>query len=101
MTATDATRRRFLSYFSNLGLSTTLLPGVLWAQVQQQQGAQQITLEILSNALAISGLSFSEDDRKAMLQGLNQNLARYEEVRNLHIPNNVAPRSTSARSFPA
>ena len=30
------TRRRFLAYFSSVGLSPTLLPGVLWAQVQEE-----------------------------------------------------------------
>lgn len=87
---TDNTRRRFLAYFSSSGLGATLLPGVLWAQVQQE-GAQRVTPEILKDALALSGLSFSEQDQKAMLQGVNQNLNRYEEVRNLHIPNDVAP----------
>ena len=31
----DATRRRFLAQFSSLGLAGTLLPGVLWAEMQQ------------------------------------------------------------------
>ena len=38
----DETRRRFLSFFSGVGLGGTLLPGVLWAQLQQD-GAQRIT----------------------------------------------------------
>jgi len=46
---------------------------------------------MLKDALAISGLSFSDEDQKAMLQGVNQNLTRYEEVRKLHIPNDVSP----------
>src|SRR5215210_8473730 len=31
-------RRKFMAYFGALGLSSTLLPGVLWAQANQQQG---------------------------------------------------------------
>jgi len=46
---------------------------------------------MLKGALAISGLSFNEEDQKAMLQSANQSLTRYEEVRNLHIPNDVSP----------
>ena len=43
------------------------------------------------DALALSGLTFDDEDQKAMLQAANQNLARYEDVRKLHIPNDVAP----------
>lgn len=86
----DETRRRFLGCCSGLGLSGTLLPGVLWAQMQQD-GAQQVTPEMLKGALAIAGLSFSEADQRSMLQAVNGGLTRYEEIRNLHIPNNVAP----------
>src|SRR5436190_14885386 len=79
-----------MGYFSSAGLGASLLPGVLWAQVQQS-GASQVTAEMLSGALAMAGLSFSDEDQKAMLQGLNQNLTRYAEIRKLNIPNNVSP----------
>jgi Asp-tRNA(Asn)/Glu-tRNA(Gln) amidotransferase A subunit family amidase len=89
----DEARRRFLGYFSSIGLGATLLPGALWAQAQQTDGgaAPQITLEMLQQSLKIAGLEFSEADEKAMLNGLNQNLTRYEEVRALKIPNDVSP----------
>lgn len=90
MNATNEARRRFLACLSGIGLGGTLLPGVLWAQVQQS-GTQQVTQEMLKDALTISGLSFPEEDQKAMLQSVNQNLAKFEEVRNLHIPNDVSP----------
>jgi len=32
--ATAATRRQFITYFSSAGLASTLLPGVLWAKLQ-------------------------------------------------------------------
>src|SRR5260370_21829036 len=86
----DKMRRRFLACCSGIGLGGTLLPGVLWAQLQQD-GAQQVTPEMLKGALGLSGLSFSETDQKSMLQAVNGSLARYDEIRNLHIPNNVAP----------
>ena len=87
---TDETRRRFLAQFSSLGLGGTLLPGVLWAEMQQT-GAQQITAEMLKSALAMSGLSFTEEDQKAMLQAVNQNLTRFTELRAIQIPNDVSP----------
>src|SRR5580704_4695883 len=86
----EDTRRRFLSFFSGIGLGGTLLPGVLWAQVQQD-GAQRITQPMLTDALALSGLTFAEEDQRALLQAANQNLTRYEEIRKTHIPNDVAP----------
>jgi Asp-tRNA(Asn)/Glu-tRNA(Gln) amidotransferase A subunit family amidase len=90
MTITDAGRRRFLAYFSGTGLTATLLPGTLWAQVQQT-GGERVTPEMLKSALALAGLSFSDDDQKAMLQGVNRSLTSYEELRKLSIPNDVAP----------
>jgi Asp-tRNA(Asn)/Glu-tRNA(Gln) amidotransferase A subunit family amidase len=83
-------RRRFLGFFSGIGLGGTLLPGVLWAQVQQE-GAQRITQPMLADALALSGLTFTEEDQRALLQTANQNLTRFEESRKVHIPNDVAP----------
>jgi Asp-tRNA(Asn)/Glu-tRNA(Gln) amidotransferase A subunit family amidase len=87
----EDTRRRFLSFFSGLGLGGTLLPGVLWAQLQQEDGAQRITPPMLTDALALSGLTVSEEDQRSMLQAANQNLARYEDLRKIQIPNDVAP----------
>jgi Asp-tRNA(Asn)/Glu-tRNA(Gln) amidotransferase A subunit family amidase len=83
-------RRRFLAYFSGAGLGTTLLPGVLWGQMQQD-GAQRVTPEMLKAALGLAGLTFSDEDQKAMLQGVNRNLTSYEELRKTPIPNDVAP----------
>ena len=90
MTSTDENRRRFLAYFSGAGLGATLLPGVLWAQLQQED-APAVTSAMLAGALAVAGLKFSEEDQKSMLQAVNANLGRYEELRNLHIPDNVSP----------
>jgi Asp-tRNA(Asn)/Glu-tRNA(Gln) amidotransferase A subunit family amidase len=87
---TEESRRRFLGFFSGLGLGGTLLPGVLWAQLQQD-AAQRITQPMLADALALSGLAFGEEDQRSLLQAANQNLTRYEEVRKTHIPNDVAP----------
>ena len=84
------TRRRFLAHFSGMGLGSTLLPGVLWAQMQEAQ-AQEVTVEMLQGALAMSGLDFSEEDQQEMLEGVNSSLNRYVEMREIHIPNDVSP----------
>ena len=74
------TRRQFISYFSAAGLATTLLPGVLWAKLQEQ-GAARVTSAMLKDALAIAGLEFTDEQREQMLNGVNQNLARFEKLK--------------------
>ena len=86
----EETRRRFLAHFSTIGLGGTLLPGVLWASMQQQ-GSQQVSQEMLKLALATSGLKFTDKDEKAMLTSVNQSLTRYETFRKIQIPNDVSP----------
>jgi Asp-tRNA(Asn)/Glu-tRNA(Gln) amidotransferase A subunit family amidase len=88
---TDEHRRRFLAYFSSIGLGSSLFPGALWAQAQQEGGEERITPEMVKSSLAIAGLSFSDEDVKAMVQGVNRNLTSFEEVRKLEIPNDVSP----------
>lgn len=86
----NETRRRFLGHFAGLGLGGTLVPGVLWARMQDA-GASTVTLEMVTDALRLSGIELSEADRKAMVDSANQNLTRYEELRKIHIPNDVSP----------
>ena len=90
MKESDATRRQFISYFSSAGLATTLLPGVLWAKLQEDGGAR-VTSAMLKEALAVAGLEFTDDQREQMLNGVNQNLTRYAEMRRIHLDPNLAP----------
>src|SRR3954469_1265740 len=83
-------RRRFLAYFASAGLSSTLLPGVLWARVQEEK-ADRITSAMLKDALAIAGLEFTDEQRQQILSGVNQNLTRYAELRTIPIDPNIAP----------
>jgi Asp-tRNA(Asn)/Glu-tRNA(Gln) amidotransferase A subunit family amidase len=46
---------------------------------------------MLTDALALSGLTFTAEDQKALLQAANQSLTRYEDLRKSPIPNDVAP----------
>ena len=63
MIDTVETRRRFMAHFAGVGLGTTLVPGVLWARMQDA-GASQVTLEMVTDALKLSGIDLSEEDRK-------------------------------------
>ena len=86
----DETRRRFMTYFAGIGLGATLVPGVAWARMQDA-GTQTVTLEMITDALKLSGIDLPEADRKAMVESANQNLTRYAELRAIHIPNDVSP----------
>ena len=86
----DDSRRRFLACFSSLGLSSSLLPGVLWAQVDDHR-APKITLEMLKTAEPIAGIEFTDAERDLLLSDVNQNLARFEKMRTIPLENAVAP----------
>ena len=81
-------RRDFLSYFAGTGLSGTLLPGVLWARLQE---APELTTEILADAEKVAGLEFTEEEREDMVRGLAQNVRSYMALREQEIPNGVPP----------
>ncbi len=70
MTARDltTTRRRFLAYFSSMGLAPTLLSGVLWARVQEEPSGP-VTSAMLVDALAVAGLEFPAEQREEMVEG--------------------------------
>jgi len=89
MVTIDA-RRRFLAHFTALGLGSTLAPGVLWARLQDA-AADKVTLAMVTDALALSGIELPEDDRKVLVEGANTALTRLEEQRAIDIPNDVSP----------
>jgi Asp-tRNA(Asn)/Glu-tRNA(Gln) amidotransferase A subunit family amidase len=90
MPAVHDTRRRFITHFASIGLGTTLAPGIIWARMQDT-GAKKITLEMVADAMKLSGLDFTDAELKAMVDAANRNLAGYEEMRAIHIPNDVSP----------
>src|SRR5215467_5886513 len=81
-------RRRFLAKFSGMGLGSTLLPGVLWALAE---GKTEITEAMLEQAAAIADVPVPTDQRKSLLDALNERIKGYEEIYRLHIPNSVPP----------
>jgi Asp-tRNA(Asn)/Glu-tRNA(Gln) amidotransferase A subunit family amidase len=86
----DNTRRRFMAHFASVGLGATLAPGIVWARMQDA-GTQTITLAMITEALKLSGIDLTEAERTAMVDAANQNLKRYQELRAIHIPNDVSP----------
>jgi Asp-tRNA(Asn)/Glu-tRNA(Gln) amidotransferase A subunit family amidase len=88
MQADSSGRRRFLTYFSSVGLSSTLLPGVLWAQAQER-AAPKITLDMLKSAEKIAGLEFTDAERDLLIDGVNQSLDRSVRLREIPLANSV------------
>jgi Asp-tRNA(Asn)/Glu-tRNA(Gln) amidotransferase A subunit family amidase len=83
-------RRRFMTHFASIGLGTTLVPGIVWARMQDA-GDKKITMAMVADAMKLSGLEFTDAELKSMVDAANQNLARYGEMRAIHIPNDVSP----------
>ncbi len=81
-------RRRFLSVCSSLGLTSTLLPGVLWAMGKD---APAITPELLGSACKVAGLELDEEQRKLMVKTLNEQLVGARDIRAMDLPNAVSP----------
>ena len=81
-------RRKFMAYFSSIGVGSTVFPALLWPKVQQ---AGEITKKMVAAAEDIAGLDFTDEERELMLDGLNRNLAAYRRLREVNIPNSVQP----------
>lgn len=81
-------RRRFLAYFSAIGLGGTLLPGVLWARAV---GGEEITVATIACAEEIAGLRFSEEQRQQMVEGLRSQESQIEQLHAIKLENSVAP----------
>src|SRR5436190_16713495 len=86
----DETRRRFMSTFAATSLSATLMPGVLWAKMQDA-GASKVTLPMVTEALKLSGIELPEDEKTNIVDSANRNLTSIEAIRKVHIPNDVSP----------
>lgn len=83
-------RRAFMTSLSALGLGATVFPAALWARLQEAQEAR-VTKEMIAACEGVSGLEFTDAERELMLEGVNDALESYEELREVPIPNAVAP----------
>jgi len=90
MNDTAVSRRGFMAGFTRLGLGTTLLPGVLWAQMSAAS-TQTVTVALLKDAARLSGLEFSDEECEVILDSVTGNLNRIVALHAIEIPNDVAP----------
>jgi len=81
-------RRLFLSACSTAGLTSPLLPGVLWAMAADKP---KITAELIDAAARVAGVSIADNQKQMMLDGLSDQIEASEAIQKLTIPNSVAP----------
>ncbi len=96
----DATRRRFLAVSAAAGLGSSLFPEALLGLATTEAAAQgsegdaalpKITDAMIEAAGAIAGVSFTPEQRKLMLDNLNNQRDDIEQIRKIPLPNSVAP----------
>jgi Asp-tRNA(Asn)/Glu-tRNA(Gln) amidotransferase A subunit family amidase len=87
-TASRPDRRDFLTYFSSIGLGSSLLPGVLWSKVA---AGAEITKETIASAEEIAGVTFTDEERTMMVRNLQQTKQQIEALHRVTIDNSVAP----------
>ncbi len=87
-TTPTRSRRAFIEYFASVGLSTTLLPGILWAQTSR---GEEITAATVADAAELAGLQFDDDERAMMVAGLTQQEKQLATLHGLTLPNDVVP----------
>jgi Asp-tRNA(Asn)/Glu-tRNA(Gln) amidotransferase A subunit family amidase len=81
-----AARRRFLAAFAG----SSLLPGVLWARLQES-GESVVSERMLADAAHVAGVDFTEEERREIVATVNKNLANYEKTRAVSLPFTVVP----------
>ena len=80
-----------MAYFSSIGLGSTLLPGVLWAQTQQQPRGAEITKETIAAAEEIAGVSFTDDERTAITRNLQQARTSIDQLHHVAMDMSALP----------
>ncbi len=93
-------RRGFLSACSRAGMTSALLPGILYALAAQAQEAPntdqskppKITPEMIEQAAVLAGVGpFTEGQKEMMLDALIDENGSFKAIRKLNLPNSVAP----------
>ncbi len=94
-------RRAFLNACSCAGIASPLLPGILLTLAAQAQEAApgakaaalpKITQEMLDQAAELAGVGpFTAEQKKMMLDGLNDQRDAYAQIRALKLTNDVPP----------
>jgi Asp-tRNA(Asn)/Glu-tRNA(Gln) amidotransferase A subunit family amidase len=81
-------RRAFLAVCSHLGISATLLPGVLWAMADEKG---KVTRDMIDSAATIADVPIPDEYKNMMLESLNDFKKNFDAIAALHIKNEVPP----------
>jgi Asp-tRNA(Asn)/Glu-tRNA(Gln) amidotransferase A subunit family amidase len=81
-------RRAFLAVCSRFGLTSTLLPGVLWAMADEKG---KVTREMIDSASFIADVPIADEYKDMMLESLTEYTKSYDAIYALKIPNQVPP----------
>jgi len=96
-------RRAFLNACTHAGIASPLMPGILYTLAAQAQEAgsstdakppvlAKITDEMLDRAAELAGVGpFTAEQKKMMLDGLNDQRDAYAQIRALKLTNDVPP----------
>ena len=76
MSADD--RRAFLAAFASAGISSALLPGVLWAQIQP--GTRKISVEMVRGAAELAGVPMTDEEATDLATSLSSLSRHAEEI---------------------
>ena len=94
------TRRRLLSACSAAGLGHTLVPGALLAMASQGAEAQrgsvttggpEVTPDMIDVVAKMTGITITDEQKKMMIAGIKSQHDAVVAVRELKLPNSVAP----------
>ncbi|GMQ81431.1 MAG: amidase [Rhodothermia bacterium] len=89
-------RRQFLESTALLGVAGSLFPSEFPSRHTSASYAESIrtgsiTVEAIEKAERVAGLKFTPEQRELMLEGLIDRLDNFQALRDLQIPNEVAP----------
>ncbi len=87
-------RRRFLAWMSASGVLALAAP---------ELGAQEpdaVSRDAIARAESILGITFTEDERKLMQNGVQEHLENFRKLREIPIPNDVSPALTFSPLLP-
>ena len=81
-------RRRVLRFLAVAGIGSVVFRRALVALAQDRP---KVTSEMIDQAEWVTGLDLTEDERKLMLEGVNELLEDYAKLREIRLTNDVAP----------
>ena len=84
----DLPRRRFLAHFAGASTPAVLFPGLLWGKLQEA-GTGEVTPEMILDAARVAGLEVTPEQAEAMVEEVEENLVRYQEIHGEPLGNEV------------